>query len=132
MDAAVATRDLLLVRLIAKLLDAALGRSSDRVFAEHLIDLHEHREGAALQEALRTLYAYYVALPAVDSFIYIGIRRRMRRSLLEVASSFPMRLRKRCQIDVVVTLRIAVLPSSPTPTKALSQMSSSAPTMNRV
>lgn len=84
----------LLVRLIAELLDAALGRSSDRVLAEHIINLHEHREGLALQEALRTLCQYYVALPPVDSFIDIGMRRRMRSSLLQVGKLLPDEIAK--------------------------------------
>lgn len=82
-----------LVRLIAELLDTALGRLKNESLANHISELVATMPPEVMRHALHTLHDYYVHSPPADSFIDAPMRERMGHALLEVMGSLPAQIK---------------------------------------
>jgi hypothetical protein len=78
-----------LVRLVAELLDVALGRLSPGRFEADVVALSERAPRGVIPEALQTLHRYYVDSPTEDTFIDADTKATMGRALVEITAALP-------------------------------------------
>lgn len=81
------------VRLIAELLDVALGRLPKKKFIAYIIQTAEETSPDMMRQVVDTLKKYYVDAPQDEPFLDQDIKKKMGALIIEILSELPEQVR---------------------------------------